>query len=108
VGYHPASRAIDDATVAEALVCVESRQAVLAPFPAGSNDLLIPIRDGLTADHAHTERGELIAGSKPGRTCPEQIGLYKSVGVAVQDAAATALVGTAAREQSTGKEITPR
>ncbi|WP_240677123.1 hypothetical protein [Actinacidiphila soli] len=107
MGYHPASRAIDDATVAEALVCVESRHAVLAPFSAGSNDLLIPIRDGLTADHAHTERGELIAGSKPGRTCPEQISLYKS-GVAVQDAAATALVVTAAREQSTGKEITLR
>ncbi|HEY3483354.1 MAG TPA: ornithine cyclodeaminase family protein, partial [Streptomyces sp.] len=61
VGYNPAGREIDDATVTEALVCVESRQAVLAPLPAGSNDLLMPIRDGLiTADHVHAELGELI------------------------------------------------
>lgn len=33
VGFNPEGREIDDATVAEALVCVESRQAALAPFP---------------------------------------------------------------------------
>ncbi|MFG2472987.1 ornithine cyclodeaminase family protein [Streptomyces canus] len=109
VGYNPAGREIDDATVAEALVCVESRQAVLAPLPAGSNDLLLPIRDGLiTADHVHAELGELIAGSRPGRTAPDQITLYKSVGVAVQDAAATALILASAREQSIGEEVTLR
>ncbi|MET7451450.1 hypothetical protein ABZT03_06035 [Streptomyces sp. NPDC005574] len=109
MGYNPAGREIDDATVTEALVCVESRQAALAPFPAGSNDLLMPIRDGLiTADHVHAELGELVAGSRPGRTAPDQITLYKSVGVAVQDAAATALVVAAARERSVGEEITLR
>ncbi|MFE9727422.1 ornithine cyclodeaminase family protein [Streptomyces sp. NPDC005794] len=109
VGYNPAGREIDGATVAEALVCVESRQAVLAPFPAGSNDLLMPIRDGLiTADHVHAELGELIAGSRPGRTAPDQITLYKSVGVTAQDAAATALVVAFARERSIGEEITLR
>ncbi|MEU9145024.1 ornithine cyclodeaminase family protein [Streptomyces sp. NPDC048349] len=109
VGYNPAGREIDDATVVEALVCVESRQAALAPLPAGSNDLLMPIRDGLiTADHVHAELGELISGSRPGRTAPDQITLYKSVGVAVQDAAATALVLAAARMQSLGEEITLR
>jgi ornithine cyclodeaminase len=109
VGYNPAGREIDDATIAEALVCVESRRAVLAPLPAGSNDLLMPIRDGLiTADHVHAELGELIVGSKPGRTAPDQITLYKSVGVAVQDAAATALVVMSAREQSIGEEVTLR
>lgn len=109
VGYNPAGREVDDATVVEALVCVESRQAALAPFPAGSNDLLIPIRDGLiTAEHVHAELGELVSGSKTGRSSPDQITLYKSVGVAVQDAAAAALVVNAAREQSIGEEITLR
>ncbi|WP_331770440.1 ornithine cyclodeaminase family protein (plasmid) [Embleya sp. NBC_00888] len=109
VGFNPAGRELDDATVAEALVCVESRHAVLAPFPAGSNDLLMPIRDGvITAEHVHAELGELVAGSRPGRTSPEQLTLYKSVGVAVQDAAAAALVVTAAREQSIGREISLR
>ncbi|GGW71547.1 ornithine cyclodeaminase family protein [Streptomyces galilaeus] len=109
VGYNPAGREVDDATVIEALVCVESRQAVLAPFPAGSNDLLMPILGGLiTADHVHAELGELIAGHRAGRTTPDQITLYKSVGVAAQDAAATALVLASAREQSIGEEITLR
>jgi ornithine cyclodeaminase len=109
VGYNPAGREVDDATVAEALVCVESRQAALAPFPSGSNDLLVPIRDGvITADHVHAELGELILGSKPGRTSPNQITLYKGVGVAVQDAAAAGLVVTMAYEQSIGERITLR
>ncbi|MFD0384993.1 hypothetical protein ACFQ2B_30345 [Streptomyces stramineus] len=76
------------------------------PFPAGSNDLLQPIRDGvITAAHAGTELGELVARTRPGRTSPDQITLYKSVGVAVQDAAAAALVLTAARERGAGREI---
>ncbi|MFD5818710.1 ornithine cyclodeaminase family protein [Streptomyces sp. NPDC127038] len=107
VGFNPAGREIDDATIAGALVCVESRQAVLSPDFGGSNDLLAPIRDGLiTAGHVHAELGELVNGSKPGRTAPDQITLYKSVGVAVQDAAAAALVLAAARERSVGEDIT--
>ena len=51
------------------------------------------------------ELGELVAGTAPGRSSREQITLYKSVGVAVQDAAAAALVLAAAREQSVGREI---
>jgi alanine dehydrogenase len=81
----------------------------LPRFLRGSNDLLMPIRDGLiTADHVHAELGELIAGSRRGRATPDQITLYKSVGVAAQDAAATALVVASAREQSVGEEITLR
>jgi alanine dehydrogenase len=106
VGFNPAGREIDDATIAAALVCVESRQAALAPFPAGSNDLLIPIREGIiTAGHIHAELGELVAGQKRGRSSHEQITLYKSVGVAVQDAAAAALVIAAARERGAGQQI---
>ncbi|MGC0376438.1 ornithine cyclodeaminase family protein [Streptomyces sp. SAI-229] len=109
VGYNPAGREIDDATVAEALVCVESREAALAPFPTGSNDLLTPIRDGvITPDHVHAELGELVAGSRPGRESDDRITLYKSVGVAVQDAAAAALVLAAAREEGVGGEVALR
>jgi alanine dehydrogenase len=106
VGYNHAGREVDDATVADALVCVESRQAALAPFPAGTNDLLHPLRDGvITADHVHAELGELVAGTRPGRRSRDQITLYKSVGVAVQDAAAAALVIAAARARGIGAEI---
>jgi len=106
VGYNPDGRELDDATVADALVVVESRATALAPAPAGSNDLTQPIRDGVIgADHVHAEIGELVAGTRPGRTSPEQITLYKSVGVAVQDAAAAALVLARAREAGAGTRV---
>nr|WP_279627299.1 hypothetical protein [Streptomyces viridosporus] len=57
---------------------------------------------------AASQLGELIAGRRPGRTTPNQITLYKSVGVAAQDAATTALVVASAREQSIGEDITLR
>ncbi|WP_345612139.1 ornithine cyclodeaminase family protein [Pseudonocardia adelaidensis] len=99
-------RELDDATVAEALVCVESRRAALAPFPAGTVDLVEPLRAGVIGEaHLHSELGELVAGTRPGRTSDEQITLYKSVGVAVQDAAAAALVLRAARERGVGTEV---
>jgi alanine dehydrogenase len=107
VGYNPPRRELDDRTVVDALLCVESRSAALAPAPAGSADLTEPLDAGLiTPDHVHAELGELVSGTKPGRTSPEQITLYKSVGVAVQDAAAAALVLARARETGAGREIT--
>jgi alanine dehydrogenase len=106
VGYNPQGREVDDTTVVDALVVVESRAAALAPVPAGSNDLLQPIeRAVIDADHVHAEIGELVEGRRPGRTSPEQITLYKSVGVAVQDGAAAALVLRAARERGVGDEV---
>jgi alanine dehydrogenase len=106
VGYNVQGREIDDATVVDSLVVVESRAAALAPLPAGSNDLLQPIERGLIdADHVHAEVGELINGQRPGRTSAEQITLYKSVGVAVQDGVAAALVLRAARERRAGREV---
>ena len=107
VGYNPAGREVDDETVVDSLVCVESRRAVLAPPPAGSNDLVQPIGAGkIGPDHVHAELGELVAGTKPGRSSAEQITLYKSVGIAVQDAVAAALVLAAAREVGAGRDVT--
>jgi alanine dehydrogenase len=100
VGANPAGRGeIDPAIVRDALVAVEFRESTLAPPPAGASEF----RDGAPAEIV--ELGELVAGTKRGRTSPEQITLYKSVGVAVQDAAAAALVLAAAREKSVGREI---
>ena len=93
VGVNPHGRELAGEVVRDALVVVESRAAALAAFPAGSNDLLWPIRDRLIDEsHIHAELGEIVAGTKPGRTSPEQLTLYKSVGIAVQDAAAAAVV----------------
>ena len=106
VGYNVEGREVDDATVVDSLVVVESRDAALAPLPAGSNDLLQPMERGLIgADHVRAEIGELVEGTKRGRSTSDQITLYKSVGVAVQDGAAAALVVRAARERGAGREV---
>ena len=51
------------------------------------------------------EIGELLDGQREGRTSPDELTLYKSVGVAVQDAAAAMLVLRAALEQGAGLEV---
>jgi alanine dehydrogenase len=100
VGLNPAGREVDDATVAEALLVVESRESALAPPPAGSPDLA-----GIDPGRVHADLGELVSGTRPGRSSREEITLYKSVGVAVQDAAAAALVLARARERGVGVEV---
>jgi ornithine cyclodeaminase len=105
VGYNPRGREVDDDTVADALVAIESRAAALAPPPSGANDLIQPIERGLLDPAEVVEVGELVAGTRPGRSSEEQLTLYKSVGVAVQDAAAAALVLRVARERGIGREL---
>jgi ornithine cyclodeaminase/alanine dehydrogenase-like protein (mu-crystallin family) len=106
VGLNGQGREVDEAAILKSLVVVESREQALAPAPSGANDLTWPIQNGLmTPDHIHAEIGELISGARPGRTSKDQITIYKSVGVAVQDAVAARLVLDAARERGAGKEI---
>jgi ornithine cyclodeaminase len=106
VGYNAAGREIDSRTVADAVLVVESRAAVLAPPPSGSTDIRVPIEEGLiTEAHIHAELGELVAGGKHGRTSRDQLTLYKSVGVAAQDVAAAALVLRAARARGVGVHV---
>ena len=106
VGYNSAGREVDEQTVVDALVVVEARSAALAAPPSGANEINWPIRDGkITKDHVHAELGEIVAKTRPGRANDRQITLYKSVGVAVEDAAATALVLKLARERGVGKTV---
>jgi alanine dehydrogenase len=100
VGLNPAGREVDEQTVADALLVVESRESALAPPPAGAPELV-----GVSPADVHAELGELVAGTKPGRSSQDEITLYKSVGVAVQDVAAAALVLAAAQGRSVGLAI---
>ena len=49
--------------------------------------------------------GEVLAGTREGRTSPEQITVYKSMGHAVEDAAAAGLVYRRALEEGAGTEV---
>jgi ornithine cyclodeaminase/alanine dehydrogenase-like protein (mu-crystallin family) len=64
---------------------VDSRESVLAE----AGEILIAIANGsLTESAIHAELGEIITGTRAGRSSDDQITYFKSCGVAVQDAAA--------------------
>jgi len=99
VGYNAPGSELDPALVRAATIVVESRDSAFAPPPGGAPELA-------GVDRASTaELGELLSGGRRGRTTPVEITLYKSVGVAVQDLAAAALVFAAARARNVGLEI---
>ena len=107
VGYNSRGEGeVDSATLRDALVVVESRDAVLAPPPSGSVEVRRAVETGIIdADHIHAELGELVTGNREGRADDTQLTLYKSVGVAVQDAAAAALVLDNARKLGVGSHV---
>jgi ornithine cyclodeaminase/alanine dehydrogenase-like protein (mu-crystallin family) len=97
--YTPQMQEVDATTVQNALVVVDSRQSVLAE----AGDLLVPIAEGvISADHIYAELGEIIAGTKSGRTTDDQITFFKSVGVAAQDAVAASIALANARALGIG------
>lgn len=107
VGYNTSGEGeVDSATIHDALVVVESRAAALAPPPAGAVELLGAIEHhGIDASQI-VEVGQIAAGTARGRTSDTQLTLYKSVGVAVQDAAAAALILATAQKRGAGTRIT--
>jgi alanine dehydrogenase len=77
---------LDKETVTGAKVFVEWRGAALNAPPAGAHEL-----QGMDADII-TEVGEVLAGTRQGRTSERDITVYKSTGHAVEDAATARLV----------------
>jgi ornithine cyclodeaminase/alanine dehydrogenase-like protein (mu-crystallin family) len=90
---------LDRETLAAGKVFVEWRGAALNPPPAGAHEL-----QGLDADSI-IEVGEVLAGTKPGRTSQLDITVYKSTGHAVEDAATARLVYDRARAEGAGVRL---
>jgi ornithine cyclodeaminase/alanine dehydrogenase-like protein (mu-crystallin family) len=83
----PAQAEIDPGLVAACRYVVDHREHVLAH----GGEFLRAKAAGLVEDsHIAAEIGEVLAGARPGRTAAGQITLYKSLGHAAQDLAATA------------------
>ncbi|MFP4056771.1 MAG: ornithine cyclodeaminase family protein [Candidatus Brocadiia bacterium] len=83
--FTPQTREVPEATVLRARVVVDHRPAAMEE----AGDLLIPLRQGrITEAHIQAELGEIVAGRAPGRGGDDEVTLFKSVGVAVQDVAA--------------------
>jgi len=90
---------LDRETMTAAKVFVEWRGAALNAPPAGAHEL-----QGLDAD-VMTEVGEVLAGTRPGRTSRDDITVYKSTGHAVEDAATARLVYDRARAEGVGLSL---
>jgi ornithine cyclodeaminase/alanine dehydrogenase-like protein (mu-crystallin family) len=98
----PSQREIDPDLVARARLVVDSRDAALQE----SGDVVQAIREGrITAGHAHVELGEVIAGTKPGRRSEEEVTLFKSLGLAVEDLATAALAYRLATAAGRGVKV---
>jgi ornithine cyclodeaminase len=105
VGVNQAGGEVDNATVRDALIVVESRGAALAPSPAGAKELIDALESGAIRREDIIELGEILAGEAQGRSSEDGLTLYKSVGIAAEDAAAAALVLDAAAATGRGSRF---
>lgn len=100
--YTPQMQEIPSETVARSRVFVDSRQAVMAE----AGDLIQPIRQGIFGEeHIYAELGEVVLGRKQGRQSPDEITVFKSVGLAVQDALAAQVAIRNALKMGLGQTV---
>lgn len=84
----PHARELDTATVAAGVLVADSRESMLAE----SGDYRLAAADGAVGpDHIRAELGELLTGAARGRTATDEITIFESLGLAVEDLAAADL-----------------
>ncbi len=98
----PDTRELDDEMISRC-ACIVSDSVEQAKMEAG--DLIIPVSRGLLRWEQVHELGEVAAGKVRGRSRPEDITLFKSLGIAVEDVAVGSFVYERARKEGIGKEI---
>ncbi len=95
-------REIDEKSVNRAgVICVDSRATALRE----AGDLLPALEKGRLHEGQLIELGEVLCGTRPGRTDPGQITLFESQGMAIQDLAVAVRLVALARQQGLGKEL---
>ena len=103
IGSHAVGvREIDTKTMVRSKLVCDNVDACLAE----AGDVQIPIEEGaMTADDIYGEIGELITGAKPGRERDEEVTVFKSVGLSIQDISAAHYVYQRALEEGAGTEF---
>ena len=89
------AREIDTDTMKAASLFVDRRESTVNE----SGDYLMA---GLSPDHIRAELGEILAGSARGRTSRDEITLFKSLGLAIEDLASAAFLYEKARASNAG------
>jgi ornithine cyclodeaminase len=98
----PNAREVDGETMAAASLFVDRRESALNE----AGDYIIAVREGLIGpDHIRAELGEVLTGEKPGRTSPEEITSFKSLGIAIEDLFAAEYLYRTAKEKKVGSWV---
>lgn len=98
----PWARELDTETVVSASLFVDRRESTQNE----AGDYLAAVGEaGIGPDHIRAELGEVLAGQHPGRTADDELTLFKSLGLAVEDLAAAELCVGRARERGLGVEV---
>ena len=103
IGSHtPNARELDTAIIKRSKFIGDSKEACLKE----AGDFIIPLNDGdIDESHFYADLGEIVAGDKPGREYNNEITIFKSNGLAIQDAATAKLVYDKAMEAGVGQNI---
>ncbi|MCP4552149.1 MAG: ornithine cyclodeaminase family protein [Bacteroidetes bacterium] len=90
IGSHtPNARELDTFTVKNSKLVGDSKEACFSE----AGDIMIPLKEeAITVDHFYAELGDLVTSKKKGRTNDNEITVFKSNGLAIQDAAAAKLI----------------
>jgi alanine dehydrogenase len=100
--FRPTTRELDTEAVRRSRVVVDTYHGAWAE----AGDLLIPLKArAITRRHVKAELAEVVARKKPGRTRPDDITLFKSVGWAPEDAASARLAYDRAMARGIGTEV---
>jgi ornithine cyclodeaminase len=96
------ARELDTAAVARARLIVDRRESTLAE----SGDFLLAKADGAIGDdHIAGELGDVLLGSVAGRRAGDELTLFKSLGIAVEDLAAAHHIYTQALATGAGASV---
>ncbi len=98
----PTTRELDTETVAHSSFFTDRRESCLKE----AGDYIIAAAEGaIGPDHIKAELGEVLAGMHPGREHEDEITVFESLGIAVEDLASAELVLRRARERGVGVEV---
>src|SRR5439155_11836910 len=98
----PTTRELDTATMRDAALFVDRRESTINE----AGDFLFPQREGaIGPEHIRAEIGELLIGAGEGRRSAEELTVFKSLGLAVEDLAAAEHVVRRAEQENVGQVV---
>jgi ornithine cyclodeaminase/alanine dehydrogenase len=103
IGSHtPNARELDTMVIKRSVLVADSYEACLSE----AGDIMIPIEEGaIDKSHMKAELGEVVTGAKPGRQNDNEITIFKSNGLAIQDTATAKLVYDKASQAGIGVNV---